>query len=44
MIRRQKIRALILGEIVQQSARADMRPVIVVYNSGNRVLLDITEA
>ena len=41
MIRRQKIGNLILGTIIQQSARADVRPIIVEYNSSNGVFLGV---
>jgi hypothetical protein len=44
MIRRQKIGNVILGTIVQQSARADEHPIIVEYNSSNRILFGIVVA
>ena len=39
MIGRQKIGSPILGKIVQQSARADARAIIVKYNSCNGIFL-----
>ena len=40
MIRRQKIGNLILGTVVHQSARADVRrPIVVEYNSCNGIFL-----
>ena len=44
MICRQKIATALMGNIVQQSARADVVPIIVVYNSCNGILLDIAVA
>ena len=44
MIRRQKIGNVILGTIVQQRARADARPIIVEYNSCNRIFLGVAVA
>jgi hypothetical protein len=44
MIRRQKIGNVILGNIVQQSARADERPIVVVYKPSNGIFLDVPVA
>jgi hypothetical protein len=44
MVGRQKIGSLILGNIVQQSAGADARAIIVKYNSCNGIFLGVAEA
>ena len=38
MVRRQKIGSVILREIIQQSARADVRPIVVKNKPPNGVL------
>jgi hypothetical protein len=44
MIGRQKIGSVILGKIVQQSARADVRAIIVKQNSCNGIFFKIAVA
>jgi len=44
MIGRQKIGSLILGKIVQQSARADVQPIIVEQDSSNGIFLQVAVA
>jgi hypothetical protein len=44
MIGRQEIGSPILRNIVQQSARADVRAIIVEYNSSNGVLFRVAVA
>ena len=44
MIGRQKIGSPILGNIVQQSARADVPPISVEDDSSNRIFLDVAVA
>jgi hypothetical protein len=44
MIRSEKIRDTVLRAIIQQSAGADVRPIVVEQNSANRVLFDVAIA
>jgi hypothetical protein len=44
VIRRQKIGSEIVGTIVQQSSRADERPITLIYKSSNRILFKVAVA